>query len=413
LTTLPRELFDYICDIVSTCYLGTPSRIRRTYLGGVSRVFLHNERIRHFQSISITKIERLDKLYAAVTGSPGCGPYVGNIELSFMDPSESKTPLRNEHLVALLEGLPSLYSLRVQHFPRLTRLLTDPPRWFLHLPDLVSLDLVDNFDDWDDPYNPIHWVNLWVYPNLRSFGLSVQGAGFDGRGARKFNSSMIEVPAIYSVTNLQLQGRLGSAPSLLDLYSLFPNVVSLSLEEVSWEEESLDKALETFPDPTQIKYLSLTAFYGGNVLADSTVRQFSNLVTLRLDGAAYDSTLIPVIDSAFKGLRKLDVGRTVQIDHRDVRRLFEEIEALDVLHVSQIRIIENRKPISHISKAHVTTLLDLVNDARMKGVELDGRAIRDAKETKRRMDRVAKAKAEGTTYEQMKRDEMLLHSGIS
>ncbi|GAA5825188.1 hypothetical protein JCM5353_002256 [Sporobolomyces roseus] len=414
LTTLPPELFDYICDIVSQhpfVITSSPRRLGRTYLGGVSRVFLHKARVRHFRRIVIKTTSRLLALYTTIALSPGCRPYVEELSLQFDQPVPEDW-LLNEQLVSFLDSLPSLLTLRVKQYPRLTRLLVDPPRWSHFLSTLKELDLADRFPDWEDPFNPIHLMNLDYYPNLDSFNFGVctrkeQRPGY--RSLPCIKGSSIEVYPNLSVRTLRLVGWISLSPSLVTLYQHFPNLTTLSLEEPSTKDGHLSKALKAFPFPTSLEYLAIQGDLTWDPSLGTALSKFTALENLRLFDGTYDSTLVPILRNGFKNLRNLHIQ--VEINAEDLRDVFESNKTLESLYIASIAVTDGGRTgtrLSPISDAHIETVLGLVALASMNGVELDGPAIWDADDYKERKARLAEAKASGRTYERLRLDEIIL-----
>jgi len=191
-------------------------------------------------------------------------------------------------------------------------------------------------------------LSLDHYPNLRVFVMRFEGKSYRRRTACD-NISNIELAPVCSVIGLRLAGSISSALYLGYLFNFFPNVTSVSLEEVTAHSRSIAIVLSIFPRQTQIDHLIVKANYKQHPLDDGTLRRFSNLVSLNLDRSVYNSTVVPIIQTAFKNLRQLYTES--KVNHRDVRRLCEENKALDLLYVDEISVRENKDRISPISTA--------------------------------------------------------------
>ncbi|CDR49036.1 RHTO0S22e01750g1_1 [Rhodotorula toruloides] len=74
LTSLPAELFDYICDLV---VIAKPKQ----YLGGISKAFLPSARERTFWSVHIYKEPAAIRFVEALAASPGAASHVRYLTL--------------------------------------------------------------------------------------------------------------------------------------------------------------------------------------------------------------------------------------------------------------------------------------------------------------------------------------------
>lgn len=421
-TTLPPELFDYICDIMYEIDLAESDimdiKAIPTHLGSVSRAFLHGQRSRRFKKVSITKDYKFDDFYRIVLFSTGCRAYVEEVEFSYDVLSQHRSPshsLKNEQLVTFLHHLPSLRSLKVHDFPNMTKLLTNPPRWFPPLPGLEILDIADEFKDWDDPFDPMHWSALDLYPSLTTFRLKVSAPEHARPSLTHWRwiGPILEeeIEPIFSVETLHIEGWFSLSPYCVALLEHFPNVSDLSLSEPSSEHGNVCQALDRFPGPDDLLKLAIKGGSTWIPALEEVLPRYWNLTDLSLQQGTYDSTLIPILKSDFPNLRRLYFGDEVNSD--DLRLLVgrrSDLEEVWTVEMSVSQEGNRRNLLSPISDEYISIVEDLVKLASTNGIELDGSTIRETWRIKRKKIKVEKARSDGSTYQDLALDEFILSS---
>ena len=280
---------------------------------------------------------------------------------------------------------------------------------------LKELYLADDFKDWEDPFDPIHWISLSRFPFLDTFGLEVcmsEGAQPPSTYTRCIEPflDIDDIPPVLSVTKLSLKGWVSLSPRLQDLYLTFINVTKLSINEPTTEFGNACQALRIFPYRGILEELDITGSESESCRLETLLFDCENLTTLCLARELYQPNLLPILRDDLINLRTLSLS--AEITSEDLRSLVGGNESLELVTIDEIRLTPKGQPTKLLSSVeedeYISTFLELINFAALHGVSLVGDAVIWMWNMKNLKERVAKARMEGVVNEDTVREERSL-----
>lgn len=173
LTSLPVELFDYICQLVYVSDRTGPWGDGRQFLGAISKAFLPFARQRLFPTVKAYDEKKALRLLNLLATSPGAAAYVTSLTIVLDEYALSARKIKTSLLSAALANLVCVQTLTVDGAGRFAKMVLSPRKAGL-LPSLAVLRVAGEFVGWTDPLAPPFYRHLSRYRHLRDLILDIR-----------------------------------------------------------------------------------------------------------------------------------------------------------------------------------------------------------------------------------------------
>ncbi|BGP20506.1 hypothetical protein JCM10213_007663 [Rhodosporidiobolus nylandii] len=402
LSSLPPELLRYIVRLV----YGTN---KRQYLGGVSHVFLSIARELVFRRVEVRSFDRLALLCGLVRKSSELADFVEDLTIDMEDVEQEEYP-RTKKVYGLFRRLVNLACLAIHNTPRLAHAVLTPP---LNdetgemdlLPNMQCLDLVDPFDNFANPFNPIHWAELDSYPSLHALDLNVERPVSSLRD----NTILPDKHDNYlALSSLRLCAFLRGNHAVKAFLGFFPYLAGANVFDYTAHlRNNLGRVIRSIPEPKYLTYLSLGQQVDGAEDLAKALKPFVHLKTLEFGAGSFASPVVATLSKLPK-LERLTFSRWTSVSTSDLAAILSGPTACKALKKVRLDMAsrtrrtddpvnedEKSNPLVGLTKGFtVDGLVPLLDVAETLGIELSGLVVELAKQKKRQMgEEKAKRKA--------------------
>ncbi|GAA5894712.1 hypothetical protein JCM8208_006050 [Rhodotorula glutinis] len=283
LTQLPAELFITICELVRDSRKGP-------YLGRISKAFLPVARRFVFRQVTVRSYGRLAKLCDILIASPGAALYMIELEVLLYDTTVDSGELKTATFNAAMRQLKRVSSFTMHYSSRLVKSIFSPTSSMLPL--LQTLKIVDRFDGWSNPFDPINFRHLERYPHLSQVDLEVSRS-VESLGRYRPTKHL---PKLNFGWSLWLAGPLSGNNAVADLLSCVNTIRNLGLyDKTPSSTATLPVLLGAVRYPIFIQYLSLEQVADEPEPLVEAISGCPRLRILELRAGAWSSAMLPIL----------------------------------------------------------------------------------------------------------------------
>jgi len=316
LTTLPFELFEMIVLLAQS-----HPRTKPLY---VSKAFLPFARRQLFGSTKIRSYGRLAELFDLIADNKAVIPFVKTLDINLKGETDTGVP-KDRVLTTGFTQLCETEVLSIEQSSRIAKLVLSP----LHersLISMVTLDIKDPLEGFQNPLDPSHYRWLERYRNLYAFELVITRDINEAGRRRRSSSSKSTESTNCEIGYLGLEAPCINNSSLHDFISFFPNVVKFDIYERTKDPETsrLLPILERLPDPESMTFLRLLSLCTRDYSEDlsSILPRFKNVSNLSFGPGTLNPKSFDLINyTTFPRLELLCFGYRTDVSTEQLKSL--------------------------------------------------------------------------------------------
>ncbi|PRQ70496.1 hypothetical protein AAT19DRAFT_11245, partial [Rhodotorula toruloides] len=382
LTSLPPELFDYICRLVHAYDPETFSSSNQ-YLGSISKAFLPFARQRVFPRLYIQDERKAERVLGVLAASPEAAACVTSLTLSLLEDALSTQNIKASVLNQAISNLVRVKTLSITGAGRFAKALLSPRKAGL-LPCLEDLFINGRFVGWADPLAPSFYRNLARYSSLAKLNLNIKSK-HDGRSQRPKAVERIAMP--WSFWLLALSGQGMDSPTA--------NVLAASLGSQALSFFSYDNSTRTMSDrlidlPKSVIQLYLAQPHSMRDDITPALEKIPWVVALGLGAGFHFSTILRSLSRVLPQLIQLEVQADNTLTVEDILAVLQGPQK-----VAGLRLLFLHSPFygDHATSLKPAALISVVEVAERENVALKGKWGELAIAAKKRRDE--RVEAEG------------------